>query len=600
MLLAVLVAATALYAAADRKTGGKKPTTKAPATATTPAGKTKAKPSAGKNNLKKSQSTSSHADKPADKRDHSAASTESDYASQLARQEANREAERKRVLTQLLSNMVTVQGGTFTMGATSEQGSQAEGDERPMHSVTLSSFKIGRYEVTQREWRAVTGSNPSIYTGDDLPVHYVSWNDCQVFIAQLNRLTGHRFRLPTEAEWEFAARGGIKSRHTVYAGASSANQVAWTEGNSLSKPHPVGTLAANELGLHDMSGNAWEWCADWYANYSRNGAALTDPTGPSSGSERIFRGGGWNFEVRGARVSYRMHAVPYGRFDFIGLRLAMDYLGETQGNITLPTDKPASVGTLTVYSAATSIKSGELTSISYNRGDYITDSLDPLSLFESQDNTTYTFTYVDDENVYFPTIAKSKILAKQYEMSPLPVSLIGNKADFKAADGSTARIFRSSNNGHVFRDENGQKYPDFVNQRMDGGYVLSVQSVIRWGDGNEHSFLFEEPLEMIDGNLQLYMVPKYSENASEECRLKHSVVGLVTETWRAVEPWSSNKSSYDSSGHLLTDQIKASSGLITDDFSEFSPFCCIAYIAALDALYIDGKLYNRVKGSTLQ
>lgn len=194
-------------------------------------------------------------------------------------------------LNKLINNMVYVSGGTFTMGGTSEQGSDAESDEKPTHNVTLSSYYICKYEVTQALWRAVMGSNPSYFKGDNLPVECVSWNDCQTFINRLNSYTGRNFRLPTEAEWEFAARGGNYSRHYKYSGSNYIGDVAWYDNNSGNRTHPVGTKQPNELGLYDMSGNVYEWCSDWYGSYSSY--SQSDPTGPNSGSGRVERGGSW-------------------------------------------------------------------------------------------------------------------------------------------------------------------------------------------------------------------------------------------------------------------------------------------------------------------
>ena len=225
------------------------------------------------------------------------------------------------VLQTLVSNMVRVEGGTFTMGATSEQGSDAYSDEKPAHQVTLSSFSIGKYEVTQEEWQAVMGSNPSNFKGSKRPVEQVSWEDCQEFIRKLNQLTGKQFRLPTEAEWEYAARGGNRSRGYKYAGSDNLGSVAWFTDNSGSQTHPVGQKSPNELGLYDMSGNVWEWCQDWKGNYSSS--SQTNPTGASSGSGRVDRGGSWYNNARYCRSSYRDYYTPSFRYSDLGLRLAL-------------------------------------------------------------------------------------------------------------------------------------------------------------------------------------------------------------------------------------------------------------------------------------
>ena len=217
--------------------------------------------------------------------------------------------------------MIAVEGGTFTMGATSEQGSDAYDNEKPAHSVTLSSYSIGETEVTQALWQAVMGSNPSYFSGSNRPVEMVSWDDCQDFITKLNAMTGEIFRLPTEAEWEFAARGGNKSRGYKYAGSNSIDDVAWYSDNSSDRTHDVATKQPNELGLYDMSGNVCEWCYDWYGNYSSS--AQTNPTGPASGDYRVIRGGSWLNYARNFRTSLRNSDAPsYGPYD-MGFRLAL-------------------------------------------------------------------------------------------------------------------------------------------------------------------------------------------------------------------------------------------------------------------------------------
>lgn len=204
--------------------------------------------------------------------------------------------------------MIKVEGGTFQMGATSEQGGDADSDEKPVHSVTLSDYYIGETEVTQELWEAVMGSKPSKFKGSQRPVERVSWNDCQGFIKKLNQLTGKNFRLPTEAEWEYAARGGNKSKGYKYSGSNTIGNVAWYDDNSNSQTHNVKTKSPNELGIYDMSGNVWEWCQDWKGNY--NSGSQINPTGPSSGSRRVGRGGSWSDDAEGCRVSFRGSSFP--------------------------------------------------------------------------------------------------------------------------------------------------------------------------------------------------------------------------------------------------------------------------------------------------
>ena len=215
--------------------------------------------------------------------------------------------------------MVAVEGGTFTMGATSEQGSDAFSNEKPTHSVTLSSYYIGQTEVTQKLWQAVMGSNPSNFKGDLRPVEKVSWNDCQEFVDRLNSLTGERFKLPTEAQWEYAARGGRKSSGYKYAGSNDLGSVAWYSGNSGSQTHNVATKQPNELGIYDMSGNVEEWCRDRNGKYSSD--SQQNPSGSNSGILRVYRGGNWH--VPKCRVSERSGSAPAERFGDRGLRLAL-------------------------------------------------------------------------------------------------------------------------------------------------------------------------------------------------------------------------------------------------------------------------------------
>ena len=217
-------------------------------------------------------------------------------------------------------NMIKVDGGMFVMGATKEMKKPYD-DEKPAHRVTLSSYYIGETEVTQALWIAVMGSNPSSNKGDNLPVENITWNDCKNFIFKLNKLTGRNFRLPYEAEWEFAARGGNRSLGTQYSGSKNISDVAWYDGNSCITTHPVGTKNANELGIYDMSGNVWEWCQDWFGNYAD--IIQRNPKGPLDGTVRVRRGGSWTDDAWICRTSYRFMSTPERSYDNLGFRLAL-------------------------------------------------------------------------------------------------------------------------------------------------------------------------------------------------------------------------------------------------------------------------------------
>ena len=219
-------------------------------------------------------------------------------------------------------DMIHVEGGTFCMGATKNIDSEASDNESPTHNVTLSDFYIGKTEVTQGLWYVVMGTFPSCCRGNSLPVERVSWHDCQKFIKKLNKMTGMAFRLPTEAEWEYAARGGNRSRGYKYSGSNNVDAVAWYGGNSNSTTHPVATKMANELGIYDMSGNVSEWCSDWYGGYNCN--AQTNPKGATSGDGRVCRGGSWDINLMYiCRSTERGGMTPRDKDLAIGFRLAL-------------------------------------------------------------------------------------------------------------------------------------------------------------------------------------------------------------------------------------------------------------------------------------
>lgn len=215
--------------------------------------------------------------------------------------------------------MKHIEGGTYLMGSC-DRGSAS--DESPVHSVTIRSFFMSETVVTQALWKAVMCDNPSRFQGDDMPVETVSWIDCQEFIKKLNQLTGKKFRLPTEAEWEFAARGGNNSCGYRFAGSNNIDEVAWYTGTTNDKgTKPVKIKSPNELGLYDMSGNVWEWCQDWYGDYCS--VSQNNPEGPSEGLSRVLRGGSWYYRADDCRVSCRDHGVPGFRYDGNGFRLVL-------------------------------------------------------------------------------------------------------------------------------------------------------------------------------------------------------------------------------------------------------------------------------------
>ncbi len=247
---------------------------------------------------------------------------------------------------------IFVQGGTFKMGCTNEQRSDCFEHEKPTHEVILNDFNIGKFEVTVEQYLQFVnstkthfplwlekGNEYNIKTGTNeyyksrgykrlgnvkLPIVGVSWNDAVAYCVWLTKKTDTKFRLPTEAEWEYAARGGVKSGSYKYSGSNNADEVSWYFGNSLCKTHEVGTRTANELDIYDMSGNVWEWCSDWYGDYSDSPVEADNSTGPSSGSSRILRGGGWNNFPRHCRVAYRHYSAPTNCDNDIGFRVVFD------------------------------------------------------------------------------------------------------------------------------------------------------------------------------------------------------------------------------------------------------------------------------------
>ena len=237
--------------------------------------------------------------------------------------EKNRSELLSKMVEDLEKDFVLVEGGTFKMGATPEQGNGFDDDEMPIHEVTVSDYLISKFEVSQQLWITVMGTNPSNQESLDNPVESVSWDDCQEFIRKLNEKTGKNYRLPTEAEWEFAARGGINSKGYRYSGSNRIDEVAWNSNNSGDSIHLIGQKIPNELGIYDMSGNVQEWCQDYYGAY--RDTPLTNPTGEDSGEFRVMRGGS-SYASNECRISYRHYAIPTDKYCDVGLRLVKSTL----------------------------------------------------------------------------------------------------------------------------------------------------------------------------------------------------------------------------------------------------------------------------------
>jgi len=245
----------------------------------------------------------------------------------------------KEVISEIESEMILVEGGTFMMGCTGEQGSDCRSNEYPAHEVTLNSFNIAKYKVTQKQWEKIMKTtveeqrnldHPYWYlggVGDDYPMYYVSWDDVQEFIKKLNKQTGKNYRLPTEAEWEYAAHGGNRSLGYKYSGSNKVDDVAWYNGNAGGNSHPVGTRLPNELGIYDMSGNIAEWCNDWYGEYQDS--PQHNPQGQIIGNKRVVRGNSWYWDADRSRICSRGESEGDGvlqnaRYNGIGFRLVCD------------------------------------------------------------------------------------------------------------------------------------------------------------------------------------------------------------------------------------------------------------------------------------
>lgn len=217
--------------------------------------------------------------------------------------------------------MVLVKGGAFLMGTNGVKDNALSGDEWPKHNVILRDYYIGRYEITQELWAKIMGSNPSHFKCLHCPIENISWDEVQEFIRKLNHLTGKSFDLPSEAQWEYAASGGVNSSGYIYSGSNDLTKVAWYVANAENKTSPVGYKRANELGIYDMTGNVWEWCRDWYASDYYENSSKKNPEGPAQGSQRVVRGGAWRTSVAFSRITTRFFEYPDAKSNIVGFRL---------------------------------------------------------------------------------------------------------------------------------------------------------------------------------------------------------------------------------------------------------------------------------------
>ncbi len=233
------------------------------------------------------------------------------------------DAKTAEIVKEIDAQMIAVKGGNFTMGCVNQQDTECINWEKPRHTVTISDFKIGKFDVTQKQWKVIMGTTPSGKYCPECPVVNVTWFEAQEFINKLNQLTGKNYRLPTEAEWEYAAKGGSKSHGFRYSGSDDASQVAWYDSIISKEIHPVGTKKSNELGVYDMSGDVWQWCSDWFDAKYYMASPSNNPMGPSTTKVKVVRGGSWWGPMRDCRTANRDNFPPESKDDDVGFRLVI-------------------------------------------------------------------------------------------------------------------------------------------------------------------------------------------------------------------------------------------------------------------------------------
>ena len=450
--------------------------------------------------------------------------------------------------------MIPVDGGTFEMGGTVEQRSEFGSTDRPVHKVVVSNYYIGKTEVTRNLWKAVMGEDSGDWLIDDLPVDWVSWKQCQEFIRRLDSITGAKFRLPTEAEWEFAARGGNKAKKQYrYSGGFEYEEYAWLYQNGENRSHPVAQLKPNDLGVYDMSGNVWEWTNDWYADYSAE--TQIDPLGPDTGSVKVVRGSSWDNVVGNARLSKRDARDPEYSFYDCGFRLAMD--GERlKPSLKLHQDSVLKVKAagqnfrmIRVFGANQMMMETEVTQGLYNAVMKIKSKHNPASKTGKalpQNNISYTdalnFVYKLDSitGLHFriPTSEEWEFAAQGGSKS------VKYQEDLSQAD-NRDKSSRKKASAKEIRKKKGEKAALGLVKNMVGSWGKNIKTDVDLEDATLSLYnKKEKPAYTYAGGNDVNEVGWYSVNSKAEIHPVHKLagneLGLYDMTGNVAE-WTSSK-----------------------------------------------------------